>query len=343
MKTAVIAITEKGSILASNISNVLNADLFLFDEHMKEKNNIRKLEKPLSKNIQNLFNNYEGLIFIMAIGIVVRVIAPYIVSKIKDPAIVVLDEKGNYVVSLLSGHIGGANELAIKVAKIVGGKAVITTATDINNTPAADIIAKENNCHIENIENLKYINGALARGETINLFTDYKVNNSKEDFIVINSQEEYKNNIVLSDRIHNLNFGITLYLRPKILVLGIGCKKNIEYKKIELSIKAFMDKNNRSINSINIISSIDIKAHENGILDFCKNYNIVYKTFTAEQLKTVEHKFTISEFVKQTVGVGNVCETSGYIASNKGYQIASKTLYNGITLALFQKSYCVFI
>lgn len=343
MKTAIIAITEKGSLLASNISNRLNADLFLFDEYAKEINNIKKLQRPFSKNIQEFFNNYDNIIFIMAIGIVVRVIAPYIVSKIKDPAIVVLDEKGNYIVSLLSGHIGGANDLAIKIAEIVGGQAVITTATDINNSPAADIIAKKNNCYIENIENLKYINGALARNEIVNIFTDYEVNNSKKEFIVINSKHKYKTNIVLSDKIYKRNSDIILYLRPKILVLGIGCKKNISYEKLETAIKIFMDKNNRSINSIDTISSINIKANEQSILEFCNNYNIIYKTFTAEQLSIVEYKFAISEFVKKTVGVGNVCETSAYLASNNGYHIAKKTLYDGITVALFQKKYCVYI
>lgn len=343
MRIAVIALTQNGSNLAFDISKNIESKLFLPSKFIKSSYNAQILEMPFTKNISMLFKEYEGLIFIMATGIVIRSISKYIVSKTNDPAIVVMDEKGNYIISLLSGHIGGANELAVKVSKITGGQAVITTATDVNNSPAADIISKKNNCYIENIENLKYINSTLANSETVALFTEYPVKNNREDIIIINPSQKYNSNIVISDTIYKMNFGKTLYLRPKILVLGIGCKKNTPYNEIKSSIQDFMNKNNKSIHSIETISSINIKSKEEGILEFCKNYNINYSTFTAEELNTVAYKFSLSEFVKNTVGVGNICETSGFLSSNKGKQIVSKTIYNGVTLALFQKEYNITI
>lgn len=339
MKLALIAITDKGTQLAINISKNLNVDLFLFNEYKIA--NSKELKRPLSSNIKTIFNEYDGIIFIMAAGIVVRIISPYIISKISDPAVVVLDELGKFVISLLSGHIGGANELAIKIADITGGQPVITTSTDINNAPAIDVIAKKNNCYIQNINQIKYINKALANSQKISIFTQYKVENSKGDYITVNPTKVYNQNVVISTELNKTKD--KLYLIPRILVLGIGCKKNTSLQDLDLAIKDFMDKNNRDLYSIAIISSIDLKSNERCILDFCNNYNIEFKVFNVNELKSIEDKFSISTFVKKSVGVGNVCETSAYLASNKGKQIATKTKYTNITLALFEKEYKIII
>lgn len=338
--TAIIAITQKGSKLAFEISTKLKTDLFLFEKYCSDSNNVIKLESPLSKNIFYLFNNYNKLIFIMAVGIVVRVIAPYIVSKSKDPAIVVIDENANYCISLLSGHIGGANELALNLSKITKAKPVITTATDINNVPAADIIAKKNNCYIENIENLKYINGDLANNKKVGLFTKFEVINKRQDCIILNVK--YDSNIFVT--YNNINYNDkNLYLAPKILVMGIGCKKNTPYITINDSINCFLNENNINIHCLTILSSIDLKKNETGILKFCETYNLKFKTFSSEQLQKVQSKFSHSEFVKSVTKVGNICETSAYLASDKGQIIIPKTIYNKITLCLFSLKYKFYV
>jgi len=339
---AIIAITQKGTALAFEISTKLEADLFLFEKYCSDSKNINNLKLPFSKNIAYLFNNYNKLIFIMAVGIVVRVIAPYIVSKTKDPAVVVLDEKANYCISLLSGHIGGANELALYLSKITKAKPVITTATDINNVPAADILAKKNNCYIENIENLKYINGDLANNKKVGLFTEFEIVEKTQNSIVLNPNTQYNSNIFIT--YYNINKNNkNLYLAPKILVLGIGCKKNTPYETINNSIKYFLNKNNINIHCLNMLSSIDLKKNESGILEFCKIHNLKFKTFSSEQLQQVQSKFNESEFVKSITKVGNVCETSAYLASNKGKLIVPKTICNKITLCLFSIKYKFYI
>lgn len=340
--SAIIAITQRGTKLAFKISTQLDADLFLFEKYCSHSNNINKLETPFSRNISYLFNNYNKLIFIMAVGIVVRAISPHIVSKTKDPAIVVIDEKANYCISLLSGHIGGANDLALKVSQIIGAKPVITTATDVNNVPSADILAKKNNCYIENIENIKYVNRDLANNQKVGLFTNLNVVNKRKDCIVLNPNILYSSNIFVSYNTVNID-NKNLYLAPKILVLGIGCRKNTSYTQINDAISYFLYQNNINIHCLTMLSSIDLKKNEAGILEFCKTYNIDLKTFSSSQLQQVSSKFNESEFVKSITGVGNVCETSAYLASNNGQIIVPKTVYNKITLSLFMIQYKFYI
>lgn len=343
MKLALIAITKKGTELALNISKSLKVDLFILDKYRGDLVKSNELKLPLESNMDLLFRSYDGIIFIMATGIVVRAISKFIVSKLEDPAIVVMDEKGKNIISLLSGHIGGANELTLKVSEITGGNPVITTATDINNVPAVDMIAKKNKCYIEDIKMVKYINAALANDENVALFTDYDIIKFKKACIVLNPPSIYQNNIIISNNLKLVKSNNTIILIPRIFVLGIGCKKNTPYQSLRLAIADFMNKANLNLYSIGILSSIDLKSNESAILEFCKVYNIEFKVFKASELKEVESKFKISEFVKKTVGVGNVCETSAYIASEMGKQIISKTKYDGITLSLFRQKYQITI
>lgn len=342
MKIAVIAITKNGCELAVEISKKLDVTLFLKKEYVNYNLKFNSIISPFSKNMPMLFDQFDGIVFIMATGIVIRSIAPHIVSKLKDPAIVVMDERANYVISLLSGHIGGANELAIKISNITDAIPVITTATDVNKKPAADMIAKTNNCYIENIEQLKYINSAFVNGKQIALFTEHNTINQKTDSVILNPKSTYRYNISISNIVYKYE-DCTLYLRPKILVLGVGCKKNIPYDRFENAVKSFMHEIGRSIYGISTVSSIDIKSKESCILKFCQNYNLEYVTFSSDELKSVESKFEQSKFVKSMVGVGNVCETSAYLASKNSKQLSSKRVYDGITLCLFENEYKITI
>ena len=122
---------------------------------------------PLRDWIREAFSRYEGLVFVGAVGIAVRAIAPYVQSKTTDPAVVVVDEGGRFVIPLLSGHLGGANGLAHRIAAAGGGSPVITTATDGRGLFAVDSWAKEQNCHVMEPERIKGVSGKLLEGETI--------------------------------------------------------------------------------------------------------------------------------------------------------------------------------
>jgi cobalt-precorrin 5A hydrolase len=355
MKTAVIALTQKGAELALKIGCVLDTDIYVRqrgDNVSFQKciiNGEIVLVHPFSSNFGNLvervFHSYEGLVFIMACGIVVRSIAPYLESKGKDPAVVVMDEMGRHVISLLSGHLGGANELTTKVSAITGGIPVITTATDINNVIAFDVFARNNNCAIENICVLKYISSELVNGGKVGLYSDCDLRGVLPPNITrCEPGQKYQNTVVISNKTDiSLKAEKTLILRPKNLILGIGCKKGKSREEIEKAVKAFLQKNHRSILSVRKVSSIDLKAREKGILEFCADKGIEFATFSAEAIRSIENEFKTSEFVKKVTGAGNIAETCAVLAGEKAGLVCSKTVYSGITLALAQeeRSYCI--
>src|SRR3990167_2187354 len=154
MMLAIFALTKNGIVLGRRLSQKMGADLFANPKDFK-------------KSVKYAFEKYDGLIFIMATGIVVRTIAPLLKNKAEDPAVVVLDEKGKYVISLLSGHLGGANDLAKRIARLIGAKPVITTATDVNNLPCIEDIAERFNLAIEDFKKSKIVNSAIVNGRPV--------------------------------------------------------------------------------------------------------------------------------------------------------------------------------
>ncbi|KAF1084505.1 cobalamin biosynthesis protein CbiG [Sporotomaculum syntrophicum] len=326
MKVAVIALTKNGIELAGKIGRELDADLYV--------QNVDFLGL-----VEKIFYSYDALIFVMACGIVVRSIAPYIKDKQSDPAVVVVDELGRFTISLLSGHIGGANRLAVKVAAVTGGTPVITTATDINGVLAFDELATDNDCAIENIDELKYISSELVNGGKVSLFSDCRLDGTLPGNIDTPVFGQYCRFAVAltnctmvpvtADRI--------LYLRPRNLIIGIGCKKGKSKQEIEEAVVHFLGMNNKSLLSVKCVASISMKANEQGILDFCCEKNIPFNTFSTEEIKTIEHRFSSSNFVKNITGVGCVAEACAILAGNRPKLICPKTAYRGITLALAEE------
>lgn len=359
MKTAVIALTKNGVELAGKIGRDLDADIYVKNDYIEkvilngELFMIHPFTVDFHGMIKKIFHAYDALIFIMACGIVVRSIAPYIKDKQSDPAVVVVDELGRFAVSLLSGHIGGANRLAGRVAAVMGGIPIITTATDINGVIAFDELAAENHCAIENIGDLKYISSELVNGGRISFFSDCRIAG-----VLPHNIES-----VVSGQLCKLAVAVTnstkkpvdaekiLYLRPRNLIIGIGCKKGKTGQEIGEAVMDFIQNNSKSMLSVKCITSISVKANERGILDFCSEKNIPFKTFSAEEIKKVEHRFPSSDFVKKITGVGCVAEACAVLGGMHGGQwneaerpagsnpklICPKTVYNGITLALAEE------
>lgn len=328
MKAAVIALTQKGAELALKIGYALDADVY-----------VKEVGDDFRKLVERLFPRYEGLVFIMACGIVVRSIAPYLKSKTEDPAVVVVDEKGHYAISLLSGHLGGANRLAGKVSAITGGVPVITTATDVNNVTAFDVFAADNDCAIENRAVLKYVGSELVNGGSVGLYTDCGISGSLPSNIArLEAGQEYPIAVILSNRLDiPVKAEKMLILRPGNLFLGIGCKKGKSRDEIGAAVMAFLKENRRSLLSVRKIASIDLKAGEAGIVDFCGEQGIEFVTYPAEAIKTIEDKFAISEFVRKTTGVGTVAEACAVLAGGDARLVCPKRARNGITLALAEE------
>jgi cobalt-precorrin 5A hydrolase len=351
MKTAVISLTLRGAELALKIGYQMKADIYVKNQYIEKYVMSDKLflvhpvTTEFSTLIEKLFKSYDALVFVMACGIVVRSIAPYIRDKVNDPAVLVVDEKGQHVISLLSGHIGGANKLAKEVAQMTGGVPVITTATDVNDVIAFDVFAVENGCTVENIKDLKYISSELVNGGEVGLYTDCTVSGTLPGNVIVEQPPgSCKYGVVLTNALDiPYKAEKLLIIRPKNLILGIGCRKGVSVEAIESAVEDFLKKNNRSLLSVKLLASIDLKKEEKGIIEFCKKTRIEFRTFSAEVIKSIEDRFTASPFVKKNVGVGSVSEACAVMGGDNARLICSKTIYKGITLALTEEERVFYI
>ena len=276
MNTAYFYLTDEGGKLAHKLAAAHPGDIYN-KENFKE-------------NLRAGFGRYDSLVCIMATGIVVRILAPLIVHKTSDPAVVVLDQKGKYAISLLSGHLGGANDLAREMAVISGGEAVITTATDVAGGLSFDTFAKKYDMAIENIGQLKHISGALLSGKKVNVFTDKNAaelypelaKEQKRGMIAILPLSEFfktytiESNIpavVIDERLFVSNSTVpqaapVLYLRPRTICAGIGCKRNMEQKPIEEALLQTLKEEGIHPLSLKCIATIPLKSDEPGIIDY---------------------------------------------------------------------------
>ena len=331
MKVSIIAFTDNGMEIAYKLSNSLS-----------EANDVdftRCGKGALSTWTEEHFSTNDALIFIGAIGIALRAIAPYIKTKTKDPAVVVVDELGQFSIPVLSGHIGGANELALRISEILNAIPVITTATDINNVFAVDTWAKGQGLQILNPQCIKLVSSKLLKGESVHIKSDYPIQGNLPKNVYLNDLEDsnagYDVIITHKDLENECKNDTLLLLVPQIITVGIGCRKDISFEAIESSILNILESENYHILAINALASIDKKANEKGILEFGKKYDLPFNTYSAEELNSLEGDFTKSEFVKSVVEVDNVCERSAIMESN-GKLIRRKDTCNGagVTVAL---------
>jgi cobalt-precorrin 5A hydrolase len=330
MKVSIIAFTDNGMEIAYKLSNSLS-----------ESNDVdfaRCGKGALSTWTEEHFSTNDALIFIGAIGIALRAIAPYIKTKTKDPAVVVVDELGQFSIPILSGHIGGANELALQIAEDLGSIPVITTATDINSVFAVDTWAKSQGLQILNPQCIKLVSSKLLKGESVHVKSDYPIQGNLPKNVYLNDLEDSNAGydvIITHKDLENERKNDTLLLVPQIITVGIGCRKDISFEAIESSILNIIESENYHILAINALASIDKKANEKGILEFAKKYDLPFNTYSAEELNSLEGDFTKSEFVKSVVEVDNVCERSAIMESN-GKLIRRKDTCNGagVTVAL---------
>lgn len=262
---------------------------------------------PVARWAREHFPRQDALLFIGACGIAVRAIAPLARDKTVDPAVLVMDEAGRHIIPILSGHIGGANALALSLAERTGAEAVITTATDVEGVPAIDTWAVQNDCAIENPRSILPVSAAALAHRPVG--------------------------VMISERTLTPPFPVTLTLRPRTLVLGVGCKKGVSPDLFEHSALAFLKDCGVSLLSVRAVATIDLKAREPAITAFCEKYSLPLHTYTAQELADVPGTFAHSDFVKQTVGVGCVCERAA-MACRPGRLLMGKTAMDGITFAL---------
>lgn len=323
MNIAAISFTGRGAALLEIIKANLAADFLVYS---KEKSAVKDF-------VRGAFSHADAIIFVGAVGLAVRLIAPFLRGKDIDPAVVVMDEAGRFAIPILSGHIGGANALANEISNITGLScvAVITTATDVNGLFSVDEWATNAGCAIGDTANIKHISGAILRGEQPCFCSDFDIIGALPNGLILGESGGLGVCVSLNGR---RPFDITMSIIPKIITVGIGCKKGISYEEMLNFFLKTLENAGISVKAVRAIATIDIKRDEPCIKELAREFSLPLEVFTAQQLGQVEGKFSASEFVKSTIGVDNVCERSAVAACKNGKLTVKKIKSNGMTMAL---------
>lgn len=311
-------------------------------------------EDSLEAVVGKYFDKVGAIIFFAAAGIAVRCIAPYIGHKSVDPAVIAVDGTGRYCIPLLSGHAGGANELARRLADCIGAQAVITTATDCENRFAVDEFARKNGLVVTDWQLAKEISAAVLNGSRIRLISEYAISGRKPEELTVSDREndaeeevcpddgekQTAPDIMLSCRRQPALKRKALQLVPRCVVVGIGCRRDTAYDKINQAVADCLEKYCLHDRAVCAVTSIDLKQNETGILRFCELRNVPFVTYSADELLRISGDYSGSAFVEQVTGVDCVCERSAvlYARGNADSLICRKTVYGGVTVALALRS-----
>ena len=342
MKISIICFTLTGQQTGEKLKKALEEQEHAVSLYTKSKYIPESIKESTKQWAGKQFESADGIIFIGATGIAVRSIAPYVASKKTDPAVLVTDECGKFVISLLSGHLGGANELALQAAEALHAVPIVTTATDLEGKFAVDVFAKKNNCHIFRMKEAKLVSAALLAGEKVGFYSEFPWEGELPDGLVnccglrdenwisenepgtnvqndnqIKSASDLFPKVGIAVTIHKncTPFLSTTHVVPQAVALGMGCRKNKEAQAVEKAAFTCLEENQIYPQAVACLASIDIKKEEPGLLALAEKMGIPFETFSSEELLAVKGEFTASSFVSRTVGVDNVCERSAIKAA----------------------------
>ncbi len=316
MKLACIAFTASGLKIADKIKSSACFEVDIFDKY------------SYKERLDSIFSKYKYIVFIASTGIAVRLSAPFLMHKSIDPAIVVVDDLGRYSISLVSGHLGGANELALKLSEILECQPIITTASDGRAIEAIDMFAKNNGLYIESLEAAKKITAMMVENKKIKLESEIELQLGYDNI----SDKDYEAVVIVSSRQRISSETPFCILRPRNINIGIGCRRGKAKEDILKAIYEVFDRYDISIRSIKATGTVDIKSDEIGIIEACKELGCNMVVFDRESIGKVEHQFASSDFVKSSIGVSSVCEPCAHLLGGK--LIVPKTSMNGITIAV---------
>ncbi|MDR1450584.1 MAG: cobalamin biosynthesis protein [Propionibacteriaceae bacterium] len=275
------------------------------------------------------FASCDALLFIGSVGIAVRAVASLARSKASDPAVVVIDEQGQFAIPVLSGHIGQANALARRLARAIGAKAVVTTATDLRGLFAVDDWAVRQGLRIANPERVKTVSAALLAGRDIRLAAEFPIAGTPPRQVVLGGNQW---DVFVTCRTLPPT-DTALHLVPPVITAGVGCRKGTSVEAVEAAFSAALAAAGRHRLSVAEVCSVDLKADEPGLAEFCARHGLPFRTFAAASLAALEGDFAASEFVATIAGVDNVCERAAVLGGG-GYLVARKAAWDGVTVAL---------
>ena len=351
---AIVAITRKGVALGQRLRLLLpHSHLYLPEKFAVEpKLNEHPFSSPAKEVVSEIFSRYRYLVLVMAMGIAVRVVASELRDKHKDPGVIVVDDAGSFSVSLLSGHVGGANQLARKISSLIGAHPVITTASEVSQTIAVDLLGREFGWELEDNRSVTAVSAALVNGESVGIYQDAGEKNwwpktkplpdNVRIFTTIEAltQSNSQAGLIVTDRIlDNKHQALlprnTVIYRPKSLVVGIGCNRGTRFAEIEESVNRVFSEQGLSIKSIRNIATITLKKNETGLLEFARKYRLQIEYFDKETLCGVNFPSSPSAAALRHVGTPAVCESAALLSSGSDSLIVPKVSCNrAVTIAV---------
>lgn len=373
-RLAVVALTGAGAGLARELAGQLAAD-YQVDVYIKNadpvtgewagEQQVNYFALPLSKLMEQIFHDYRGLIMVMALGITVRVIGSLLQDKYRDPAVVALDDRGHYAISVAAGHLGGANQLTRLVAARTGALPVITTASDQQGLLGLDLWADELGLQPEPLKALAAVAGALVNGRPVRICTDVLLPPDRVAGLGRPGQIRLSRvqpadwpkiwldlDLVSGDTVilvtpRTLTLppaGIKyIFMRPPVLVAGVGCRRGVAARVIQEALQSALARAGYAPGSLRGVASVDRKADEPGLLTAARQLNLEQHFFSPGELARVmrEQALTGSKFVAKTIGVEGVCEPAAILGARQGKLILPKTVYGPVTVALAELRWSV--
>lgn len=382
MKLAIISFTENGIKLSKTVAKRLSRrKVTLYTKcsrYTAEDLKVQRVKESLQVWTAQRMAEGDALLFIGACGVAVRAIAPNLTDKLHDVPVLVMDEEGQYVIPILSGHVGGANELARELADLIDARPVITTATDVQKKFAVDLFAKRNHLEIMNKDGIAKVSAKALAGEQLTIAIRAKniecyhpkfCKVCEEDFTEAENQllreasmhkqdqevcgvepplrlvpyvKNQQIDIVVSEMPDNKN--ALIWLRPKRYVVGMGCRKNKDTEELLAFYQETLEQAMVEPGEVYALASIDKKKDEPGLLAISERMRIPFFTYTAEELNRVGECVHSSEFVKAQVGVDNVCERAAFAGCGvSGWLIYEKHAFDGMTIAIAERNWSVIL
>jgi len=344
-RIAIWALTPHAARLALKLAQALEASAVFLPRGLEAEGPALRFER-LGDSLAGEFARHGGHVFVMSTGIVVRLIAPLIRHKTRDPAVVVVDETGRHAVSLLSGHLGGANALAREVAGILGATPVITTATDLHRLPAIDMIAAERGLIMENPEAVKAVGMALLRGERVGVHDPFGLLRGAlpEDRVQPLPAAGFPAEGGPAAGVWVDDIGVDLpaeilVLRPASLAAGLGCNRGTPAAEMRELLAGALDSHGLAAASLSALASVDLKADEAGLGELARQLGLPLRLFSRHDLNRVGEVPNPSAAARRHIGVHSVCEAAALLATDNGTLVVTKQKSRNATVAIARRSF----
>ena len=323
MRLAAIAFTERGWKLASRACRALDG----WD--CEAARGFGEGKRPLAAWVAEAFADADALLFVGALGIAVRAIAPHVRSKAHDPAVVVMDEGGTWCISLLSGHLGGANRLAEQLGRAVGATPVITTASDVRGVWSPDGWAHDVGLAVVEPGRVKGVSARLLAGDVVTVYLDGVLEGELPRGLEhVDARDQAQ--VILSPVVHTGEKA--LHLVPPSVTVGVGCRRGIAAAAVGRAVEAALAQADVPRAAVASAASIELKRDEEGLAGWAEAWGLPLAFYGVDELASVEGSVSSSPFVEQVCGVDNVCERAAL--ADSGTLIAPKRAQDGVTVAL---------